>query len=140
MKRSKIFAGDYRHIICTAITLLFLGAGFLFPNALPRLAETVRDLGLSIAFYFCELIIPNSNPIQPTVLRMPTWAFSESIWKPLEIFPYSWEEFKVMWKNFWVQLFTGENFGDYWYSLSDVIYYISRIIGVRSCRSFKSCV
>ena len=127
MKRSKIFAGDYRHIICTAITLLFLGAGFLFPNALPRLAETVRDLGLSIAFYFCELIIPNSNPIQPTVLGMPTWAFSESIWKPLEIFPFSWEEFKVMWKNFWVQLFTGENFGEYWYSLSDVIYYISRI-------------
>ena len=39
--KDKLWALDYRHYICSAITLLFLGCGFLFPNALPRLALCV---------------------------------------------------------------------------------------------------
>lgn len=117
---------DYRHIICIAITLISLGFGFMFPNALPRLAETVRDLAISVAYYFCELIFPDGSPIYPTVVGMQSWKFAEDFFKPFELFPMSFEEFKVVWEAFWDLLFTKENFLDYWFAIADVMYYVSR--------------
>ena len=117
---------DYRHFICIAITLLSLGLGFLFPNSLPRLAETVRDLIISIAYYFLELIVPSKNPIKPTVVNMPKWIFAESIWKPLELFPLTWEEFKALFQVYWSLLFSKSNFLRFLDSIGDVLYYISR--------------
>lgn len=122
----KAWKQDYRHFICIGITLISLGFGFLFPNSLPRLAETVRDLALSVAYYFCELFMTHGNPIKPTVNQMPSWKFTESIWQPLELFPFTWEEFKILWGRYWEAVFAKENFLEYWYSLSDVLYYISR--------------
>lgn len=119
---------DYRHYICIGITILFLGAGFLFPNALPRLAETVRDLGLSAAYYVCELFVPNGNPIRPTVIDMPSWQFAEQTWQPIELFPYTWEEFKILWGKYRSVCFSGENFLAYCYSIGDVLYYVSRFL------------
>ena len=118
---------DYRHYICIAITLWSLAFGFLFPNSLPRLAESFRDLGLSIAYYFCELIYPVGNPIRPSVVEMPSWQFAPERWEPLSIFPYEWGEFKVLWSKFWSAFFSGDNFGEYWYSITDVLYYVSRL-------------
>ena len=84
MKKINVYVrewkSDYRHFICIAITLISLGAGFLFPNALPRLAETLYDLLISIGYYLLELILPDSNTIVPRVLEMPKWKFAESIW------------------------------------------------------------
>ncbi len=49
---------DYRHYINFVITLGFLALGvFIFPNSVLRVAETVRNFGTSLAFYFCELLI-----------------------------------------------------------------------------------
>ena len=117
---------DYRHLICIGITLVSIGFGFLFPNSLARLAETVRDLGVSFAYYVCELIRPRANPVRPTVVNMPSWQFTDDVWDPLSIFPFTWEEFKVLWKQFWQVIFTKENFLAYWYKLCDVLYYVSR--------------
>ena len=117
---------DYRHYICIAITIISLGFGFLFPNSLPRLAETVRDLGISIAYYFCELFLPYGNPINPTVTQMPTWKFAESIWKPLQLFPFTWEEFQALWSQYWEVAFSKENFLAYLAAIGDGAYYISR--------------
>lgn len=46
---------DYRHVICAVITLAFLAVGiFRFFDSIGRFAESGRDLGLSVAYYFCE--------------------------------------------------------------------------------------
>jgi len=117
---------DYRHIICLAITLISVGFGFLFPNALPRLAETFRDLGTSAAYYFCEIFASGNNPIKATVLKMPEWTWAKDIWEPLRLFPWTWEEFKVLWGKFWEAFFSGQNFVAYWEAVGDFLYYFSR--------------
>ncbi|MBE6535619.1 MAG: hypothetical protein E7677_03245 [Ruminococcaceae bacterium] len=119
---------DYRHIICIAITLISAGMGFLFPNALPRLAETVRDLGLSIAYYFCEIIMPKRNPITATVTSMPQWRWAEDMWEPLKLFPWTWEEFKVLWAKYWPVFFSWDNFTGYIGKLGDVAQILSRFL------------
>ena len=119
---------DYRHFICIAITLISLGFGFLFPNSLPRLAETLRDLAFSLAYYVCEIFASEANPIRPTVLQMPSWQFAEQIWEPLKIFPYTWEEFQVLWEKYWQVFFTKENFTAYWYAIGDLMFYTSRVL------------
>lgn len=67
---------DYRHFICVAITLLFvLLAIFVFPSALGRIIESVRDFGLSIAFYFCKMF-GIENSVTATVNDLPKMPFS----------------------------------------------------------------
>ena len=100
---------------------------FLFPNGLPRLGETFRDLGISFAYYFCELFL-SYNPIRPTVLSLPEWKWAEQIWAPLRIFPWTWEEFKVLCGKFFAALFTKENFLGYWDWLGDKLLVLSRVL------------
>ena len=119
---------DYRHFICIGITLISFGFGFLFPNSLPRLAETLRDLAFSLAYYVCEIFASEANPVSPTVLQMPSWQFAEQIWEPLKIFPYTWEEFQVLWEKYWQVFFTAENFTAYWYAIGDFMFYTSRVL------------
>ena len=121
-----LIKNDYRHAICMAITLISLTFGFLFPNGIPRLAETVRDLGLSVAYYFCEIFAPGNNPIRPTVLDMPSWTWAEDVWEPLRLFPWTWEEFKVLWGNFWQLFIDRQNIVGYFTFLGDLLFYGSR--------------
>lgn len=52
---------NYRFIICIIITLLLLSLSFTFKSSYIRIIESIKDLGLSIAYYFCELFyIPYS--------------------------------------------------------------------------------
>lgn len=124
----KMRSVDYRHYICTAISLIFLGCGVLFPNALPRVAESFRDLALSLVYYCAELFFPDVHSIYPTVVNMPTWEWAESPWEPLRLFPYEWEEFKVLWSKYWQAFVSKENFEDFWYSFGDTMYYTSRAL------------
>ena len=119
---------DYRHFICVGITLVSIAFGFLFPNSLARLGETIRDLGTSIAYYFVEIIQPNGNPVRPTVLGFPEWQFTEDKWENLNVLPYTWEEFVYLWYRFWGVFFTEENFLGYWHAIGDFMYYASRIL------------
>lgn len=62
---------DYRHFICGAITLSFLAfAVFLFKASFGRIVESFRDFGLSVAFFFTEMI-GKHNVVTPTVTRLP---------------------------------------------------------------------
>ena len=124
----RIFARDYRHYICIAISLGFLGLGFLFPNALPRIAEAFRDLGVSFGYYFMELFFPDSNTIQPTVNLVQEWEWAVSPWEPLRLFPWTWEEFKVLWGEYWQLWITKENIQAYLYFLSDVLEVVAKTI------------
>ncbi len=112
---------DYRHIICIGITLTSIGLGFLFPNALPRVGETVRDFFTSLAYYFMALRDPYSNSVTPTINDMQSWKFAEELWEPIKLFPYTWEEFKVIWSKYWDVVFTKTNFVAYLDSIGEFL-------------------
>ena len=114
---------DYRHWICLAITLGFLALSiFYFTSADLRIFEAGRDLALSFAFYGAELL-ELDHGIRPTVVE-----FSSA---PLEMpffLPDTWEEFKVLWSDYWTLWATRTNFDEYWYFLGDILYYLSKIL------------
>ena len=124
----RFFRQDYRHYICYLITVGFLAMGLLFPNALPRLGETFRDLGLSCVYYVVELFAPGKLPVYPTVITMPVWQWKEPLWEPLSLFPYTWEEFVPLWDRYWQTFITRENFTGYLYFLGDFMYYFSKVL------------
>ena len=126
---ARLLRSDYRHILCLVITLCSLAFGFLFPNGLPRLAEAFRDLGVSFAYYGCELFA-GTNPILPTVIELPSWSWAPQVWEPLRIFPWTWEEFKVLCGKYFAVLFTKENFLGYFEWLGDKLYVLSRVLVV----------
>ena len=124
---NKIKENDYRHIICAVISLGFLGCGFLFPNALPRIGESLRDLATSVLYYFTELF--ELNPIVlPTVNLMPSWEWAESPWEPLRIFPYEWIEFKRLWGEYWALWASKENLVNFFCSFGDTVSVLSRLL------------
>ena len=117
---------DYRHYINFVITLGFLVLGvFVFPNAICRVAESFRDLGTSLAFYFCELWL-DFNTVTPTVIDVQSWQFVPSRFEPLKILPFTWEEFQVMWKEYWHVFIQKETFADYMLIVGDVLFYGSQ--------------
>ena len=131
MKKNRILlqlqATDYRHYICLAITLGFLGCGFVFPNALPRFAEALRDLVFSIVYYFCSIIdVPSPLPV--TVMELPSWQFAPSRFAPLSLLPASWDEFKAFWGEYWRTWATWENVEAYLKLLGDILYYFSKLL------------
>ena len=119
---------DYRHYISIFITLGFVALGiFVFPNAICRLLEALRDFCLSIAYYFCN-IIGEPDVITPTVNEYPSWQFVESIFSPLTLLPFTWEEFQVWWAEYWIRWATWEMVEDYFIFIADVLYYVSQAL------------
>lgn len=101
---------DYRHTICSVVTFVFLLCGFLFPNAIPRLLESLRDIGTSLAFYMFQIINPDANPIQATVNKLPAWQLAPELWRPITLFPETWEQFMQFWSNYFTLFFDKYNF------------------------------
>ena len=121
-----LLKSDYRHIICWSLTFISLLFGFLFPNSVPRLAESLRDVVTSLLYYFYEIFDLDFLRVYPTVIKMPEWKFAEQIWQPLKWLPYTFEEFKILFDKFWNLFFDKENFEKYWYAVGDFFYYFSR--------------
>ena len=114
---------DYRHYICIGITITFtLLSIFVFKHAFPRLIESFIDLGTSTKYYISELfelnlqgkITINDFTKQPFVLP---WNL-----------PNTWEEFKVLCKDYGELLITKENFINYLNWVGDLLYYLSKIL------------
>lgn len=107
---------DYRHFICVAITLLFvLLAIFVFPSALGRIIESVRDFGLSIAFYFCKMF-GIENSVTATVNNLPKIPFFDlpnMPSSPVPSLPETFEGFKVKWHEYWQLIVTSRNIVGY---------------------------
>jgi len=105
----------FRHILCIAVTAGFVLLGvFGFPHALSRLWESVRDLGTSVSFYFCELFGIENN-VTPTVT-----ALSEKI-PAFTLFPGSWGEFTEMVKTYLSKCISADNLKGYGFFLSDLL-------------------
>ena len=128
MKYIHKFKSDYRHIICSVITLISIAAGFLFPNSLPRIAEALRDFFVSLAYYIVEIFTKGDNPITPTVTKLQEWQFADEIWKPIRILPETWEEFVALWYRYWEKFFSKENFEAYLEYIGDFFFYLSRFL------------
>lgn len=123
---SRHFIVDYRYYMCNVITLGFLALGVLFPNGIPRIAEALRDLCTSCAYYVMGLLFENDNPINATVTTFPLWEFASSPWEPISLFPWTWEEFKVLWVEYWKLFITKNNFLKFWDGFGNVLYYLSK--------------
>lgn len=119
---------DYRHWICIIITLISLGLGYFFPNSIPRLAESIRDLFTSILYYFAEIFAPNVNTVYPTVLQKQEWFFAPQIWEPIKFLPSSLEEFIVFWWDFCKQIFNIDHIKAYFSLIFDFIEFLSRFL------------
>ena len=121
--KEKIKSINYQHYIGVGITLAFvLVAVLVFPNAFVRLWESLCDLWSSVKYYFCELFDIEHN-IVPTVNDV-----SNIKWTPIFNLPATWEEFVVVWQQYWKIWATKSNFMAYLSYLGTLIYNASKII------------
>ena len=133
MKTLKKIKINYRHIICTGITLCFIAMGvFRFSNALGRLIESLRDVGISFAYYFCELF-DFHDVITPTVNDLPEipffkWFNFSNATLPNVSVPENWETFKVKWAQYWKLWANKDNFDGYLKVLSNILYALSKVL------------
>ncbi|PWM71832.1 MAG: hypothetical protein DBX59_07890 [Bacillota bacterium] len=146
MKRKIRKRFDYRHIICIAITLGFVALGvFLFFGSVGRIIESVRNFGLSVAYYFCELFgVPHN--ITPTVNNFPQIPFFDflggsapsepsvpsvpSQGSPSIPLPETFDGFKEKWTTYWQTWATKDNFFAYLAWLSNALYYAALFVVV----------
>lgn len=128
-KRKKI---NLNHVICVGITLVIIAIGTLrFWNSLGRIIESVRDVGLSVAYYVCELFeLPVK--VSPTVNELPVIPFFgftvPTAITPIVSLPETWAAFKVKWVIYWQMWVSVSNFNGYLGVLAKILYVISKII------------
>lgn len=121
---------DYRHFVCIGITVSFIALGFLFPNSIARIGEAGRDLGTSFVYYIYALFWdnPGSCPVRPTVMSVQEWQFAVSIWEPLRLFPWTWEEFKVLCGQYFALFASKENLLEYWWEITDFLVILTQLL------------
>ena len=121
---------NYRHYIAITITLGFIACIFFFPNTLGRIIESVRDFGLSVAYYFCEIFQLDHN-IPPTVNnypKIPFFDFAPSVPSapaPSVPIPDNFNDFKSKWFDYWRLWASKDNFFAYLSALAKGLYYLS---------------
>lgn len=114
---------NYKHYIAISITICFLLTTlFYFGSSGTRILESCKDFGLSIAYYVQEIFNFDWN-ITPSVNSKSQVPFT-----PFFNLPATYEEFVVVWKNFWNLFFSKENLLLYFNQLGDVIYYLSKFL------------
>lgn len=115
---------DYRHVICIAITFVFILCGvFRYFGALGRVIEGGRDLGISIGYYFCE-IFGISHNITPTVNDLPKTPFFDFLQTPAPSTPLpdTADGFQNAWVRYWKLWATTDNVSAYLAYLGDLLF------------------
>ena len=109
--------------VTVIISLAFLALGAAFWQSYVRFGEACRDFGLSVAYYFCELIGIDYS-FTPTVTE-----YSDVLqWEIL--LPSDLEGFTASAGNFFSLLIDGENFAGYWSAVGDVMLVVAKVIAV----------
>lgn len=112
---------DYRHYICGAITFVFLFlAFFYFKYADTRLIESFKDLGSSTLYYVNELFELDLHA-KLSVIEFSSVPFTS----PLNL-PSTWEEFKILWNDYWTMWASKDTFDAYMTYLGDILYWLSK--------------
>lgn len=114
---------NYRNYICIGITFIFLlFAVFYFKYAYLRIFESLIDLWTSFKFYINELFELNMTG------KITVNDFSKQPFKMPFNLPNTWDEFKILWSNYWRLFISVDNIQLYLVSLLDILYYISKFI------------
>ena len=109
--------------VTVIISLAFVSLGAVFWQSYVRFAESCRDFGLSVAYYFCELIGIDYS-FMPTVTE-----YSDVLqWEIL--LPSDLEGFTASAGNFFSLLIDGENFAGYWSAVGDVMLVVAKVIAI----------
>ena len=109
--------------VTVIISLAFVALGAVFWQSHVRFAESCRDFGLSVAYYFCELIGIDYS-FTPTVTE-----YSDVLqWEIL--LPSDLEGFTASAGNFFSLLIDGENFAGYWSTVGNVMLVVAKVIAV----------
>lgn len=119
---------DKMYLICVLITLVSIIAGLLFPNAIPRLLESIKDVLVSVLYYFVNIFLGKNNPIPATVNQLQSWRIAEEIWEPIKLFPASVAEFIEFWLGYFKLVFNLENFVAYLRIYRNVFYYGAKLL------------
>ncbi len=105
------------------VSAIFLGVSTIFWQSYVRFAESCRDFGLSVSYYFCELFGIGYS-FTPTVTE-----YSGVLqWEIL--LPSDWDGFTVSAKQYFSLLIDGENFAGYWSTVGNVMLVVAKIIAV----------
>ena len=124
---------DKLHFVFILLTVFTISTTvILFPYSLGRIFESVRDLGVSIAYYFLnvfglpDLVTPTVNEVQ----KYPFWEWIDDFQfiKPQSTLPFEWEEFKLYMAKYRSVFFSAENLSSYVLKLFNTLYYASLII------------
>ncbi len=119
----KLVRSDYRHFICSGITLGFLAlAVFVFRYAPFRIIESFRDLWTSLVFYISDVFDLDLN-CNITILEFTSQPFV----MPFNL-PNSWEEFKVLWGQYWQAFIKWGNICAYFADIGDFLYYTAKVL------------
>lgn len=121
--REKLKSLNYRHYICAGITLVFVLLNiFVFKYSFPRIFESFKDLGTSLAFYVREVFQLDYN-VTATVMELSKQPFE----MPFGL-PPTWEEFTFNFKAYWTLFVNKDNFSAYHEKLAVVLYYVGQIL------------
>ena len=108
-------------IITVIISLAFLALGAVFWQSYLRFGEACRDLGLSVAYYFCELF-GLEYAFTPTV----TGYSSVMQWDIL--LPSDFAGFTGAAGKYFSLLISGENFAGYWTKVGSVLEGMAKVL------------
>ena len=105
-------------VVIIAVTTIILGA-FVFGSSYFRLWETMRDFGVSVAYYFC-LIFKGESNITPTVN-----GFSD-VFKASGYLPTTAEEYKQQIAKFFTAFINRENLFSWLAGLNNIAVKVSK--------------
>lgn len=121
--KEKIKCINYMHYLAIVITLAFVTISVLvFSNAYVRIWESFRDLWNSIKYYFKELFLLNYD-VYPSVIDKSKIGFT-----PILGLPATWEEFILLWHNYWKTWISLGNFKSYLVAFGNFMFNFCRII------------
>ena len=110
---------DKKHFIAIGITVIFALCGFIYSTAILRFFESLKDVGLSIAYYFIEIfsmLTGGENFITPGVINVSEVVNINTA------FPLLWDDFAAKMSVFWQQLTNADNFASYLSSINQILF------------------
>ena len=110
-------------VVTIVISAIFLELTAIFWQSYVRFAESCRDFGLSVAYYFCELIGIDYS-FTPTVTEYSGVLQGEIL------LPSDWDGFTISAKQYFALLIDGENFAGYWSAVGNVMLVAAKVIAV----------
>ena len=110
-------------IISVIISLVFLALGAVFWQSYLRFGEACRDLGLSVAHYFCELFGID-------YFFTPTVTEYSAVMQWDVLLPSDFAGFTDAAGRFFSLLISGENFAGYWMKVGNVMVVVAKVIAI----------